>query len=116
MATYGHEGGGWMNDDQRSAVEWQSKCPHEHFDANVSCNRIVNEEGEEPPVRFNADIRITCRDCGLPFRFVGLPHGVDLNGAAVSADGQEARMCIAPKGEVQTMLDGVTGFTARRSQ
>ena len=90
-------------------------CLHERFAASVDVGRITSQEGEEPPVRFTADVRIRCAQCGQPFRFIGLPHGLDLNGAAVSADGQEARLCILPAGEVLTMLEGVTGFTARRT-
>lgn len=90
-------------------------CLHENFNVSAEIVRLMASDGQEPPERFAADIRVTCRDCGLPFRFIGLPHGVDFNGAAVSADGTEGRFCIAPKGEVLTMLDGVTGFTARRT-
>ncbi|HKB35360.1 MAG TPA: hypothetical protein VKD72_02835 [Gemmataceae bacterium] len=39
---------------------------------------------------------IRCEQCGTPFRFIGLPAGLGLNGAAVSVDGTEARLAIAP--------------------
>lgn len=83
-------------------------CEHRNFEATVEVNRL------EGSGRFNADVRITCTECGTPFRFIGLPAGVDLNGAAVSVDGTEARLAIAPKGEVITPLEGVGGFTVRR--
>lgn len=92
------------------------KCEHQTFDASVEVNRVLGDGDGEPPIRFTVDVAIRCRDCGLPFRFIGLPHGLDMNGAAVSANGEEARLCIAPQGEVLTMVDGVTGFTARRTQ
>lgn len=61
------------------------------------------------------DVRVECSDCKLPFRFIGLPAGLDLNGAAVSADAQEARLAIAPKGTVVSVLEGAPmGFTIRR--
>lgn len=49
-------------------------------------------------------------------RFLGLPAGLDLEGAAVSADATEARLAIAPKGEVVTAIEGGTpvGFSVRR--
>jgi hypothetical protein len=85
-------------------------CEHMNFRANVTVNRMPDVR------RFNADVKINCADCGLPFRFIGLPCGVDLNGAAVSVGGTEARLCIAPAGEVMTPLDGaVGGFTVRRT-
>jgi hypothetical protein len=86
------------------------ECDHPDFDAEVVVNRL------EDSGRFNADIRIRCVACGEPFRFIGLPCGVDLNGAAVSIDGTEGRFAIAPRNQVQTPLDadGVDGFTVRR--
>jgi hypothetical protein len=90
-------------------------CEHHNFTADVTVNRLPAKEGG-PVERYSADVRVKCLDCGLPFRFIGLPAGVDLNGAAVSIDGTEARLAIAPKGQVITPLDGVTGFTARRTQ
>lgn len=84
-------------------------CTHPGFDAIVTVNRL-GDAG-----RFQADVRVQCGACGTPFRFIGLPAGVDLNGAAVSVDGTEGRFAIAPKGEVVTPLDGVGGFTVRRT-
>lgn len=85
-------------------------CEHKSFECNVNVNRI------EDIGRFQADVTVKCTDCGTPFRFIGLPTGLDLNGAAVSIDGTEARLAIAPRGEVQTPLDpdAVGGFTVRR--
>jgi hypothetical protein len=86
-------------------------CEHKDFEASVDVHRLVDSG------RFSADVRITCKECGVPMRFIGLPAGVDLNGAATSVDGTEARLAIAPKGEVLTILDGsLTGFTVRREE
>jgi hypothetical protein len=96
--------------------EPKKPCEHLNFRANVEVNRL--EKGEGGPVyRYQADIRITCDECGLPFRFIGLPAGMDLNGAAVSIDGLEGRFAIAPKGEVLTPLEStdIQGFTVRRT-
>lgn len=85
------------------------KCEHKDFAATVEVNRL------EDTGRFTAEVRIVCTECQVPMRFIGLPYGVDLNGAAVSVDGTEGRFAIAPKGEVVSMIEeGVTGFTARR--
>lgn len=84
-------------------------CKHENFFVSATVNRL------EDVGRFCADIRITCEDCGTPMRFLGLPAGVDLNGASVSVDGEEARLSIAPKGEVVSELEGTPiGFTVRK--
>lgn len=85
-------------------------CEHQSFRANVTVNRL------EDCGRFTADVKISCNDCGVDMRFIGLPCGVDLNGATVSADATEARLAIAPKGEVVPALEkgSVHGFSMRR--
>lgn len=87
-----------------------SGCKHKNFDANVEVSRL------EDIGRFTADVRIHCRDCGVPMRFIGLPAGVDLNGAAVSADATEARLAIAPRGEVIPPIEGPQGFSIRKHE
>ena len=88
----------------------EPKCLHENFIADVAVNRI-----ESNILRFMADVTVKCSTCGSPFRFIGLPTGLDLNGACVSADGQEARLAIAPANEVYSILeDRCTGFTIRK--
>lgn len=85
-------------------------CPHESFNASVDVNRLVDSG------RFSADVRISCAQCGVPMRFIGLPGGLDLNGASVSADATEARLAIAPKGEVIPPLANVIGFSVRKAE
>lgn len=65
-------------------------CPHEHFEAHVIVNRLEDTGG------FAADVTIRCVDCETPFRFLGLPGGLLADGAAVSFDGTEARLALAP--------------------
>ena len=86
-------------------------CEHKSF----SCEICVNRLEDTKPMRFCADGRIKCEDCGLPFRFIGLPAGLDLNGASVSVDATEAHLAIAPKGEVVSVIEGgVVGFSVRK--
>lgn len=66
-----------------------AKCEHKSFEAKFEVNRF--EDG-----RFQADIGLRCVDCKLPFKFLGLPMGLDFSGAAVSYDGCEARMAVWP--------------------
>jgi hypothetical protein len=84
-----------------------SDCKHMNFKANVSVNRL------EDTGRFMAEVKINCAECGLPFQFLGLPLGLNLNGASMSVDGQEARLGIAPVGRVLHPLAGVSGFSVR---
>ena len=85
-------------------------CPHEHFAANVNVNRL------EDSGRFCADVTIKCAQCDTPFRFLGLPCGIDLNGAAVSADGTESHLAIGTPETVANIIDEVcpVGFTVSR--
>ena len=85
-------------------------CKHKDFHAVVSVTRL------EDSGRFSADIRIECNDCHLPFQFLGLPLGLDLNGATMSIDGQEACLAIAPVGSIPQPFDEalVSGFRVRQ--
>ena len=81
-------------------------CKHMNFMTEVDVARL------EDSGRFSASIRINCTDCGHKMRFLGLPLGLDLNGAAISADGTEGRFAIHPVGEAVPNLkdDGPAGF------
>jgi hypothetical protein len=67
-----------------------SNCEHKDFDAQVTVIRLEDSGG------FQAEVHIKCHDCKKPFKFLGLARGLDMNGAAVSVDGTEARLAIAP--------------------
>lgn len=66
------------------------ECKHLDFNAKVIVNRL------EDKGLFNADVEIWCKDCGLPFKFVGLPMGLNLFGATVDVGKTEARLAIKP--------------------
>lgn len=84
-------------------------CEHKDFEAQVDINRL------EDTGQFAADIRVRCSECNLPFQFIGLPTGLNMEGAAVSADATEARLAIVPYGQAPTVLDGlVKGFAVKR--
>lgn len=87
-----------------------SKCKHQNFLSTVTINRL------EDSGHFIADVRISCNDCGEPFRFLGLPFGVDLGGASVSTDGEEARLAIGTRETIQNIHDiKCGGFTMRKN-
>lgn len=85
-------------------------CKHEDFKASVGVARLEDSGG------FMAEIRIHCTQCGLPFQFLGLEPGLDMQGARVSIDGLEANIAIAPKGAkpnpLQRMTLNIRGFQA----
>lgn len=73
-------------------------CEHKEFRADVIVNRL------EDRGLFNADIKVTCAECGTPFRFLGLPIGLDLYGSSMGVDGLEARLAIEPATETNSPL------------
>lgn len=84
-------------------------CQHLNFVAVVKVARL------EDSGRFMAEVRIECAECKLPFQFLGLEPGLDLNGARVSLDGLEANIAIAPKGARPTPLRGlISGYDIKR--
>lgn len=96
----------------RPAQEALKPCPHMNFAARTTVMRLT--EGDAGPVTgYTADIRIECSDCHLPFQFLGLPAGSRHNGAAVSIDGQEARLAISPLGALPSRLDDMLLSGAR---
>lgn len=87
-----------------------SECKHNtNHRATVAVNYL------EDSGRFCADIRIECGECGRPFQFIGLPLGLDLNGATMDVEGQEARLAIAPVGSIPQPLDKwISGFRVKQ--
>ena len=58
------------------------------------CGETDTEGG--PVTGYTADIKIKCSDCGLAFRFRGLPAGSHYAEPRLSADGLEMRAPIEP--------------------
>jgi hypothetical protein len=56
-----------------------NKCTHENFNAHVEVSRIADSK----PMAFMADVKIECRDCKLPFEFIGVKAGLDWKKANV---------------------------------
>ena len=71
------------------------KCEHMNFDASVGVGRLSHDEGG-PITGYTADIKVRCRDCGLPFRFIGIAAGNHFAEPRVSVDGTELRAPLEP--------------------
>ena len=80
-------------------------CKHMNFGAHVRVARL------EDSGRFMVEIRVACCDCGKPFQFIGLPPGLDLDGATVSLDGLEANLAICPEGQRPSPMQSLMGYT-----
>lgn len=57
------------------AADPDKACLHEDFNAFVEVNRLTEREGE-PVDAYSADIRVSCANCGEPFRWIGLQAGL----------------------------------------
>ena len=86
-----------------------SDCDHPGFHADVKVNRFEDSGG------FLCEVKVRCTACNLPFQFLGLPMGLHLAGATMSADGREARLAIAPSDRVFHPLSGAVGFGVKVS-
>ena len=80
-------------------------CKHEAFNAAVNVVRLQDSG------KFVAEITIKCAQCELPFQFIGLPPGVNFDGATVSLDGKEACIGIRPEGSTPNPFQQLLGVT-----
>lgn len=87
------------------------KCEHKEFRAEVRVDRILGNDGQEPPKAYTCEVHIFCVTCNLPFEFVGLPCGLLFDKPTVDPSAQELRCPIRPKG--LALLPGLPGFTVR---
>ena len=67
-------------------------CDHKDFAVHAEVNRL------EDTGQFMMDVTVRCAECNLPFQFMGLDPGLDLQGARVDLGGITARLAIHPQG------------------
>lgn len=72
-----------------------AQCPHLEFDATVNVARF-----EDNTLKY-ADVKITCRNCGKPAVFQGLPVGVMPDRPTREFGGQEARLPFVVDGDAE---------------
>lgn len=84
-------------------------CKHFNFEAKVAVARL------EDSGRFVAEIRIRCADCQVQMQFMGLPPGLNFDGATVSLDGLEASIGIHPGGQRPSPLQNLMGYSIKSS-
>lgn len=81
-------------------------CTHDDFVAVVKVARILDV------AKFVAEITVNCAHCGEPFRFVGVPAGLNYARPMCSIDGLELYAPIEPEIE-KRLHDGAT-FTVSK--
>jgi hypothetical protein len=97
-----------MDDPLLERFRPQERCEHLNFDVHANVARIEKDETDKTIVAYSVDLRLHCRDCGLPFEWVGLPLGFSHYQPTVSIDGQEMRVPAIPLGGKVT--EGLAGF------
>lgn len=75
-------------------------CQHMNFECRADVGRLSEIEGG-PITGYTVGITVKCRDCGLPFRFIGLPAGNHFAEPRVSMDGIELRAPLEPATHVK---------------
>ena len=70
-------------------------CEHNNFQCNCEVARLSHTEGG-PIMDYTSTISISCADCGMKFRFIGLPAGSHYTKPTVSVDGIELRAPMEP--------------------
>lgn len=92
-----------------------ANCPHLNFVVHANVGRIQKSESEpENIVAYMADIKVCCHECGQPFEFLGLPHGLSFYRPTVSIDGQELRVPLVIPGSRPP--EGLAGFSVTRQE
>lgn len=86
------------------------RCLH-----NKNTSAEVRLDYLEDSGRYMVSLSVKCADCGQPFRFMGLPMGLSLNGATINPDGLEARLAVGPADRTLHPLEGVVGFGVKPS-
>lgn len=94
-------------------IDQDRPCPHENFDSVVSVNRLTDYDGDVEA--YSADIRVNCRDCGEPFRWIGAPAGLNPGHPCVSVAETELRAPLRPASADPDFGLGIPGFAIQRA-
>lgn len=86
-------------------------CEHMNFEARVNVTRLLDRDGG-PVTGYTTDITVKCRECGLPFRWLGVPFGLHPSAPRLSVDSQELRAPIEPAYTVEILGHPLKSGTA----
>ena len=82
------------------------ECEHKKFRIDGNMCFLTDSSS------FMLELKIFCSECDLPFQFLGLPCGLNMEGVTVDVDGLEARLSMVPQGEILSPIE-VMGFHLR---
>lgn len=88
----------------------KKKCEHLNFRSDCKIARLEDSGG------FMAEIVISCLECFEPFKFLGLPMGLNLQGATTDPTQTELNIAIAPLSEQERdRYKIMTGLSSKES-
>lgn len=88
-------------------------CPHENYACVVTVGRLSEVDGG-PITNYSAEVKVTCAECGEPFRFIGTPAGISSDFPTVDVAETTLFAPIAPRSADPDFGLGLPGFSVRR--
>lgn len=73
-----------------------NNCSHENFVVDAKVGRLTESDNSDKVIGYSCDVKVKCKDCGLPFEWIGLPHGMNPDTPTVSLSNLELRARIKP--------------------
>lgn len=71
-------------------------CQHLNFETGAKVARLHEDGRPEVITGYRLDLVVRCKECGLPFEFVGLPGGYNMLSPTANIDATELRCPIQP--------------------
>jgi hypothetical protein len=90
-------------------------CEHQAFQCNAAVGRLSELPGG-PITSYTVEITVHCTECGLPFRFIGLPAGNHYAEPRVSMDGTQLRAPLEPAEHQKFQLQASYAFPSKVKQ
>lgn len=82
--------------DSEASTDGQRLCLHENFNIQANVFRLTDDDKAGSPVTgYAADIKAECRDCSMPFQWLG-DRGISTGRPMVSLDKLELRAPLVP--------------------
>lgn len=76
-----------------------TSCDHTHFHQHSDFQFLADKK------ILMLNLTLHCKDCGMPFKFVGVPAGISLSRATTSFGGNELRVPVEPAPEMIPILE-----------
>jgi len=85
-------------------------CKHEDQEMNSECTFLEDTE------YWMVEIKIKCKKCGIAFKFMGLPAGLDYEKPTINVLGTTIHLPVHPVGEEPPPLplNGPKGFSVKK--